>query len=312
MSEIDVSIVMTYFERKKQLINTIKSFAMHKYEGVEVIIVDDASLEEPISAEELLNFAPLLRINVIKLERSKKNYVNPCIPFNVGLAAARGRLIIIQNAECIHLDNVVAYCRNNIDESRYLSFGCFSIDKNAMLQITNREIIDKEFLGQFIAHDSTSYLCGENGWYNHSIHKPQGYHFASAITKNNLERLRGFDTRYASGIGFDDDEILERIRRLLLKIEIIDSAIVLHQWHYRTPNKRSLFNTFKSILQYKRNGYLFNIVSKKEKGNNYSRYSIRYQIFLLILPLIMIYSALSIFYNFLPIKINKIINKIKG
>ena len=300
MSKIDVSIVMTYFERKKQLFNTIKSFAMHGYERVEVIVVDDASSDEPISEEELSCLAPLLSIRLIRLDPMKKTYVNPCIPFNVGLTAARGRFIIIQNAECIHVGDVVSYCRNHIDDKRYLSFGCFSVDKEAMLQITSRERIDKEFLEQYLVQDVATYTNGANGWYNHSIYKPVGYHFTAAITKNNLKLLNGFD------VGFDDDEILERIRRLGLNVEIIDDVPVLHQWHYKKPKTRNVLRSLRTVLQYERNGYLFNFVSKKDNVISYWKFSIRYQVFRMTLPFLMTYSFFSILIKFLFLKINEL------
>jgi glycosyltransferase involved in cell wall biosynthesis len=282
MPEIDVSIVMTYFERKNQLINTIKSFSMNGYEGVEVIIVDDASVEQLVTAEELACFAPKLDIRVIRVDPSKKKYFNSCIPFNLGFAEARGRLIIIQNPECIHVGDVVSYCRRNLDDSRYLSFGCFSIDKKAMMQISNREKFDRSFLEKYISQVKAVNIDGENGWYNHSVFRPVAYHFTSALTKNSLDLLKGFDTRYAYGIRYDDNEFLERIRRSRMNIEIIDDVTVLHQWHYAMPTNQKIDEL------YARNRYLFKLVTKKERQISYNWFSLRYLLFLVFLPFLMI------------------------
>lgn len=280
MPEIDVSIVMTYFERKNQLINTIKSFSMNGYEGVEVIIVDDASVEQLVTAEELSCFAPKLDIRVVRVDPSKKKYFNSCIPFNLGFAEARGRLIIIQNAECIHVGDVVSYCRRNLDDSRYLSFGCFSIDKEAMIQISKREKFDKSFLEKYISRDKAVTIDGENGWYNHSVFRPVAYHFTTALTRNSLDLLKGFDNRYAYGIGYDDIEFLERIRRSRMNIEIIDDVTVLHQWHYNMPRSQRYDELWN------RNRRLLKLVTNKERNTSYPRFSVRYLAFLTILPLI--------------------------
>jgi GT2 family glycosyltransferase len=278
--KIDVSIVMTYFERKNQLLNTIKSFSMHGYEGVEVLIIDDGSVEEPVTFEELFLLAPKLDIRVIRIDAAKKNYFNACIPFNMGFAQARGKIIIIQNAECIHIGDVVSYCRKNLDDSKYFSFGCFSIDQEAMIQISNKEKFDRIFLEKYISRNKGVTVDGENGWYNHSVFRPVAYHFTAALTKHNLDLLKGFDIRYANGIGYDDNEILERIRRSEMKIGIIDDVTVLHQWHYSMP-KNPRFNKL-----FTRNRLLLKLVTKREKKISYSRYSIRYMCFLVMLPIL--------------------------
>jgi len=280
--KIDVSIVMTYFERKNQLLNTIKSFSMHGYEGVEVIIIDDGSVEQPVTVEELTCLAPKLDICVIRVDSAKKKYSNSCIPFNLGFAEARGNIIIIQNAECIHVGDVVSYCRQNLDDSRYFSFGCFSIDREAMMQLSNKEKFDRIFLEKYISRNEIVSADGEIGWYNHSVFRPVAYHFTAALTRDNLNLLKGFDTRYAYGIGYDDNEILERIRRSRMKIEIIDDVTVLHQWHYiMTKNLR-----FEKLFT--RNRLLLKLVTKREKKISYSRFSILYLCFLIMLPILSI------------------------
>jgi len=90
------------------------------------------------------------------------------------------------------------------------------------------------FKNSGITHD------GGDGWYNHSIYRPVGYHFCSAIYKSQLDELGGFDERYAEGIAFDDNELLVRIQKKGLNIKIIDQITVLHQWHYSSNNYQNL------------------------------------------------------------------------
>jgi hypothetical protein len=253
---------------------------MNGYEGVEVIIIDDGSVQQPVTVEELSCFAPKLDIRVIRVEPAKKEYFNPCIPFNQGFAEARGSIIIIQNAECIHVGDIVSYCRQNLDDSRYFSFGCFSIDQEAMIEISDREKFDRIFLEKYISRNKIVTADGGIGWYNHSVYRPVAYHFTAAITRNNLDLLKGFDTRYANGIGYDDDEFIERIRRSRMKIEIIDDVTVLHQWHY------GMLKNLRFDKLFTRNRILLKLVTKREKKISYSRFSIRYLCFLIMLPIL--------------------------
>ena len=44
-------------------------------------------------------------------------------------------------------------------------------------------------------------------------------------------KLNGYDERYATGFCYGDDDLVMRIKRLGLKIEIPTYPFVLHQWH---------------------------------------------------------------------------------
>ena len=103
----------------------------------------------------------------------------------------------------------------------------------------------------FIAEYNTIHDC-QNGWYNHSIYNPNAFHFTSAITMKDLEELGGFDERYADGIGYDDMDLIARIRRKGMSVEIVDDPYVIHQAHTPTDytnnqdlltRNRNLYNT---------------------------------------------------------------------
>jgi GT2 family glycosyltransferase len=90
------------------------------------------------------------------------------------------------------------------------------------------------------------------GWYNHSIYRPEAWHFCSAITRENMSKLNGFDERYAMGVACDDSEFITRIRRLGLKVIITEEVSVIHQYHGLTgaiPNEAELWKKNQLILQ---------------------------------------------------------------
>ena len=233
---MNISIVMAYHNRRRLLCNTLESIRSYWPGGTEneIIIVDDAS-DDAHDINDLKEIYDL-NIEVIKLPKEEKTWINPCIPFNIGFANANNEIIIIQNPECIHQGNITEYTLNNIEENTYLNYACYSINKFLTFVINNTQISTDnifESVNEIISPLVNDRVPdnGENGWYNHSIHKPYMLHFCSAIMRKDLYDLGGFDERYANGLGFDDNELIERIRKKQMAIETIDDPFVIHQYH---------------------------------------------------------------------------------
>lgn len=254
MGETNASIVMTYFERPIQLLNTLRSFAFHGYgPDIEVVIVDDGSVEHP-AAKIAGNFD--FRIKHIYLDPEKKWYCNPCIPFNIGFTSAMGQIIIMQNAECFHYDNVVEHALNKVSSKNYITYSCYSQAKNEYEKILELKTFE-QIREEVVFDERIPMNNGESGWYNHSKYKPRAFHFCAAITKENLERLNGFDRFYAKGNSFDDTEFLFRIRNSGLNVEIVDTVSVVHQWHYVSNNYDATYHE-----QYRRNKILYSLFTR--------------------------------------------------
>jgi glycosyltransferase involved in cell wall biosynthesis len=249
-SNIRISIVTAYYNRKKQFYETLKSIAKSKFTAFELIVVDDCSSPEHRLEEYLNEFSFL---NIIRIEPENKWYVNPCIPFNIGIRAAIGDVIILQNPECLHVHDVLTYVNENINDSNYITMSAYSVDEN----ITNMlpKYCDNNTLIDFLKTlpQQSPFAGSLNSWYNHSKYRPTYYHFCSAITKINMEKLNGFDERYAYGVAYDDDEFLKRIERLgLIKI-INDNISVIHQYHppflYNIPNNGQIHEKNKLLYE---------------------------------------------------------------
>lgn len=218
-----ISIVTAYYNRKELLLNTINSIIKSKHNNYEFIIVDDGSdIEHNVKfLEKQYNF-----IKVIEINKKNKTWKNSCIPFNIGFKETKGDIVLIQNPECLHFGDILTHVEKNLKENQYFSYGCYSLDEINTINC-NYNILNK-----------TVNFDGDNGWYNHSIYRPVGYHFCSAIFKNKLSILNGFDERYSNGIGFDDNEFLYRIiNNLKLEKHIIDNPFVIHQYHYKNNIK---------------------------------------------------------------------------
>lgn len=213
---------MAYYNRLEQTKKTLESFKKYNPDEFNVVIVDDGSREECRVSSIIKDFD--FQITDIYLDPERKTWVNPCVPFNVGFRAASGQKIIIQNPECYHKTDIISHVRNNLNDSNYISYPCYSLTQKASKSV---EIIKESDLPQ----QRTSF-DGDNGWYNHKTIHPTYYHFTSAITKKNLVDLGGFDERYANGRAYDDNEFLARVKRKGLEVLIPDESLVFHQWHY--------------------------------------------------------------------------------
>lgn len=227
-----ISIVTAYYNRRKLFIRTLQSLLPYYGEiDFELIAVDDGS-DEDQQLEDLIEKFPFL--NIVRLEKHHKWYMNPCIPFNLGFEKVKGEKVIIQNPECYHFDPILKYVEKNLSRNKYLSFGCFSLDK----QNTDDDhlFFDRNNIENLMLNGNhTVKIDGGLGWYNHSEHRPSALHFCTAIMREDLLDLGGFDPRFAWGHGFDDDEFIHRVRVKRMKIKFIDQFRVLHQNHYIKP-----------------------------------------------------------------------------
>jgi GT2 family glycosyltransferase len=209
-----IAIVCTYFNRQEQLLKTLKSFEQYDPNEFRVVIVDDWS-DEDIKLPDTM-----FEVVVLKMYNKSWSQADPA--YNIGLYYALLKypeIVIIQNAECYHVGDILSYARRITDQT-YISFGCYSQSKDG-IDIINRG----------------ASFGGESAWYNHPEYRPVGYHFCSAITADNLIKLNGFDERFSFGTGYDDDYLLHQIKCLGLKVEITAEPYVVHQWHKQMMGK---------------------------------------------------------------------------
>jgi hypothetical protein len=234
-----ISIVCTYHNRKSQFITTLNTIKFQidsgDLEDVEVVCVNHNSDEEN-NIDDLpkdFNF-----LKVINLNTDTKN---PCIPYNVGFSNAVGDKIIIQNAECCHIGNIIQKTSESLEEDNYLSFACFSADlmtsnliKSIITSCNERSVEAIKNKVYSLPQTGPGFLS--NSWYNHSRFSPRNLHFTTAITKNNLDKLKGFDERYAIGMDYDDDDFIMRVNRLNVEIVNIDDPFSVHLYHSSSYN----------------------------------------------------------------------------
>jgi GT2 family glycosyltransferase len=235
-----ISIVMSYYNRLKQFDYTLKTISQSQYRDFEIVLIDDYS-DPDHDPRILLEKYPDLDIKITQMQdvNSHRWYSNPCVPYNVGFRLSRGDTVIIQNPECCHIGDVIGHCADNINDEVYLSYHCWSCTKDQVKLLHNDEPISYE-------------VAPKAMWYNHEIHRPASYHFCTALSRKNLQKLNGFDERFAIGFSYDDNEFIQRVRNLALKIQFVADPHVIHQPHPKflthgsaMTNNESLFYSLK-------------------------------------------------------------------
>ena len=193
-----ISIVTSYYNRKKLFEETLKTIKKSSIKDIELIVVDDGS-DPAHRLEDLQTKYPFLKI--IRLEKENKWYINPCVPFNVGIRAAQGDKIILQNPECLHVHDVLKCVDEELTDDNYISMSCYAVDSKQIKDVPEHS--KNGTLTEFMKTlPQKVYIGGDNaGWYNHSKFRPTHFHFCSALTRNNMKKINGFDERMAMGIG---------------------------------------------------------------------------------------------------------------
>jgi len=219
-----ISIVMAYNNRRNSLINTLQSIKKSKYFGeLEVVIVDDNS-DDQNQIGDIGQMGFPFPIKLVTVLKEQKWWKNPCVPFNLAIKQAEGRITILQNPENYHVTDIVKRTLDSLTDRDYFVYKVFAL--------TEEQSKDIENTIKTVPFESISTFGRENGWYIHPRYRPGYYHFVSAIDTNVLKNdLGGFDERFAQGWGFDDDEFVIRIHRRGLRTQIINDHLALHQWH---------------------------------------------------------------------------------
>lgn len=261
-----VSIVMAYQNRFSQLLFTLKTIKHFSCkENFEVIIVDYGSKGDQKASQ----FVEMFKFPIKVIEIEQKGWVNPCIPLNVAIRQVSGDVVIIQNPECFYCGNIIEHAIRNVDDKNYIVYSCLAIDPASTKRIVELGDSKQSFDEMQKILDSWRKVHQRDRkskeltyWYSHPIYRPSAYHFCSAITKKNIAELGGFDERYGEGYAFDDCELLMRIRRKGLQVNIAppESGVsVVHQAHAIVKNSRTVGGT-------QRNKRLYYEVTSKEIG----------------------------------------------
>ena len=222
-----ISIVMTAFNRPVQLNATLRSIYAQS-ENVDVVVVDDG-VDDALTQGVCDSWGA----RYFKFTRpAATTYRNPARPINFGIRQTHGDIVVLQNAECMHIDPEAihkltgAVTENNAVFARVLA-------------------LNRDGSGDFFycAPEHTLASWGQPGG--------PPFFFCGAIKKSWFEKLHGFDEDY-TGCGYDDNDFADRLLAVGVKFVYTD-ILVHHQWHpqaghYDFEPMRLLYEKKKALM----------------------------------------------------------------
>lgn len=222
-----MTVVMPYYDRQYQLNKTLESYAKSAFKDFVVIIVDDGS-----PTDIVLPPCPF-KVEVIKM--TDKVWMSQVVPLNVGFLRAleyNPDIVLITEPECYHIGDVLT-CASKVTQDKYLSFGCFKINREMTYGYYDIEALANKNKFIITQDETGDWDQNVNAWGNHPTIDPVAFHYCCAITKENLLKVNGFDERLAFGVSFEDDWFVRQVQNAGLTIEITEYPFVVHQWHER-------------------------------------------------------------------------------
>ena len=215
---IKYSILMPYYKRELHLNNTLVSFLQYynNRNDYEVLILEDRKNVNDEKEHKLL----INLINKFKDKINIKHYetnfpgVNPCLSFNYGAKQASGEFLIITNPECFHDTDILKGMDLEFENSKnvYVVCDCLAIKCNT-------------YINNYKEMKYESYA-----WYEHKTFN-RNLHFCTGISKENYNKIDGFDENYRFGRGYDDDDFRNAIIKHKIPIINRDDLLVLHIDH---------------------------------------------------------------------------------
>jgi hypothetical protein len=230
-----VSVAMPYRDRRAQLLLALRTIAASPLRAcAEVVVVDDAS-EDAERVEDLAGEHFGLRVVVRRIDPARRRHHNSVVAWNLAAALCTGKKLLLQNAECLHLDDLLSAAAD-VRPGQYFSFGCYSLTQPTTEQLWKLDGEGEDLrrrvrktIGPLRQVGATAPHQG--AWYNHSLHRPVLYPFAAAIDREYFVEMGGFDLRFAGGSAWDDVDFVDRLKNRRTEIRLLDSPTAAHQWH---------------------------------------------------------------------------------
>jgi glycosyltransferase involved in cell wall biosynthesis len=228
-----IAVVMTYFDRPAQLAKTLGTIFQSKHTNYSIVVVDDASTLQPWISEK-----PGL-VEIIRIPPQEKTWRGAVVPFNIGIRRAledKPDIIVMQNAECYHVGDVLMYASEHVSDTQCVSFACWNEAKHC------------PDLWKAIKANNNRPPGAGSGWYNHPFN-PRMLHFCNAYSRKTMIALNGLDERFAGGLGFDDNDLVRRTEQLGTQTRITDETMpfVVHQQHERKGQTEELYQVNRAL-----------------------------------------------------------------
>ena len=227
----ETSIVMASYNRAHLLRPTLQSiFDRNKEAGYEIIVVEDG-YDGGATYRTCASF-PGIRYHC-RRDRPSIAWSNPAVPLNIGIRMARGKVVIIQNPECIHVTG------------------------GLVEKLTAAVLADPMgvVFSNCRAYQEGIELGHEQGWVSYCDNeaRKRPLFFCGGILKEHLVKIRGFDEDYKY-YGSEDGDLADRLLAFGLHFTWRDDLRVYHQFH---PSAWNIPGTNKENAETKENRALY-------------------------------------------------------
>lgn len=213
---------MPYLNRHIQFQHTLESFLYYykNRKDYEVIVIEEYKNVINERAHNLLvdlvsKYSEF--IDIKHIEHTEDNCYNPTPLFNMGSNISTGKFLIITNPECLHPSDVLKEFDSEFDknENVYIVCACRNVTPSTLEYISSSEI-HKVIL---------------RTWYQHTQHNNRAFHWCSAISKLNYDKIGGFDEKFKYGIGFDDNDFRDTVLQSEIPFVFRDDIVIFHTNH---------------------------------------------------------------------------------
>jgi glycosyltransferase involved in cell wall biosynthesis len=237
-ADVDVSILVTTYQRPAHLAAALDSIAAQRAPGcrLEVIVSDDGSTDH--TPDVVAAFAARAAFPVRFLTQPHDGFRAARVR-NAAARAARGRYLLFLDGDCVvpphhvaaHLDRrrpgtalLGCFARLTPEASRLvLDGGPAAADAAALVPRAERRALRRRRL---------------RAWWHAAIRHPTKPRLVSGdfgVWRDDFARVNGFDERFV-GWGHEDDDLGLRLRAAGVRLEtILDRTASLHLWHPPDP-----------------------------------------------------------------------------
>jgi hypothetical protein len=217
-----ITIVMTSRNRTEQIYFTLNTISKSAFKNIHIVLVDDSDIDK-ISIEKIREYP--FNFDIIEIKQDIKNWINPCINYNIAFNYIRGNKIIIQNSEVCHIGDVLSYVNNNINDNEY---HIFNVKNSSSFDNNNYIYINYE-------NTNNKFDLGFGGWYQHQTYQNRCLHFLTALNRSTFNKIKRFSYDYFIGDAYDDDDLLLKIKLNNINIINVISEHThcggIHQYH---------------------------------------------------------------------------------
>ena len=196
---------MTAYNRASLLPATLDSIFCQDY-SFEVIVVEDGCDGK---TEEVCKKYP---VRYFSRRNRPEGWCNPSIPNNIGIRQAKGEVLILLNAENVHLN------------------------KNS-IRILSEKVLMNPKTSVFASVWAANQLGNFHQWYVHPKHNRRPVFFCQAVPLSTVISIRGFDEDYKY-YGYDDNDFSRRLGQLGFSFIFLEDVVLKHQWHVSAPHTR--------------------------------------------------------------------------